>query len=88
MGMDAVKTAYDPRAPKRPVKLSLNQDLVEKANELTQDLSGEVEALLAQFVARQEQMRDTDAASLRRAAQAWGEFTQKHGSLSDEFCAF
>jgi antitoxin CcdA len=40
-------THYDTAARKRPVKLTLNEDLVVRARELTDDLSRLVESLLA-----------------------------------------
>lgn len=38
------------RGPKRPVNLRLNEALVPEARELTPDLSGTVEALLATYI--------------------------------------
>ena len=77
--------AYDTRARKRPVNLTLNEDLVKKARRLTDNLSAEVELLLAEFLLRQGRLREEEAESLRRAAQAWNEFDEVHGCLSDEF---
>lgn len=76
---------FDASARKRPVNLSLNEDLVAQARQLTDNLSGEVESLLADFVARQRKERDEHRESLHLAAMAWNAFHQKHGSLSDEF---
>ncbi len=42
-----MKAAYDPNARKRPVNLTLNEDLVNQAKGVTENLSGVVEALLA-----------------------------------------
>ena len=80
-----MKTACDARAPKRPVNLSLNEDLVAKGPELTDNLSAEVESLLAEFVERQVRLRQAEADGLRRVAAAWDEFGENHGSLADEF---
>ncbi|ENO86014.1 type II toxin-antitoxin system CcdA family antitoxin [Thauera linaloolentis] len=80
-----MKTVYDINAPKRPVNLSLNEDLVARARSLTGNLSAEVESLLADFVLRQQQLRQAEAASLRRSAAAWNVFAEKHGSFADEF---
>lgn len=82
-----MKAAYDTAAPKRPVNLSLNEDLVAQARKLTGNLSAEVESLLADYVTRQRQAQDAHRDSLRRAAKAWNGFAEKHGSLSDEFSA-
>lgn len=77
--------SFDTSARKRPVNLSLNEDLVAQARQFTDNLSAQVESLLADFVAAQRQERDAHRASLHRAAVAWNAFTEKHGSLSDEF---
>ncbi|MEB2315661.1 MAG: type II toxin-antitoxin system CcdA family antitoxin [Xanthomonadaceae bacterium] len=76
---------FDASARKRPVNLSLNEDLVAQACQLTDNLSMEVENLLADFVARQRNERDGRRDSLQRAAVEWRAFHEKHGSLSDEF---
>lgn len=83
-----MKAAFDADAPKRPVNLSLNQDLVDKARQLTGNLSAEVEGLLADFVARQAAERNEHAESLRRCARTANAFLERNGSLSDEFTAF
>ncbi|TAH46545.1 MAG: plasmid maintenance protein CcdB [Dokdonella sp.] len=83
-----MKSVFDTAAPKRPVNLSLNQDLVAKARRLTENLSAEVEGLLAEFVERQAAERDEHAQSLRRSAHVANAFLERNGSLSDEFSAF
>jgi len=80
-----MKSVFDTAAPKRPVNLSLNQDLVAKARRLTEN---EVEGLLAEFVERQAAERDEHAQSLRRSAHVANAFLERNGSLSDEFSAF
>jgi len=81
----ARKAVYDTRARKRPVNLTLNEDLVEKARRLTDNLSAEVELLLADFVLRQKRLRDEEAESLRRAAEAAKAFGERYGWFADEF---
>lgn len=83
-----MKSVFDTAAPKRPVNLSLNQDLVAKARRLTENLSAEVEGLLAEFVERKAAERDGHAQSLRRSAHVANAFLERNGSLSDEFSAF
>lgn len=80
-----MKPAYDRTAPKRPVNLSINGDLVVRARAMTDNLSAEVETLLADFVQRQTQARESEAERLRRSAAAWNAYTGKHGSFADEF---
>lgn len=77
--------AYDTRARKRPVNLTLNEDLVAKARLLTDNLSAEIEMLLADFVARERRIREQEAESLRRSAAAWNDFDERYGSFADEF---
>ena len=79
------KAAYDTRAVKKAVNLSLNEDLVARARRLTDNLSAEVEALLAEFVARHAQLREAEAERLRRSAAAWNDYDERHGSFADEF---
>lgn len=77
------KSIAQPR--KRPVNLFLNEDLVMQARVMTDNLSAEVETLLAGYVLQRQQQSDTEAERLRRSAAAWNLYTQKHGSFADEF---
>lgn len=76
---------YDTAAPKRPVNMTLNEDLVRRARGLTSNLSETVETLLAQFV------DDADTHAAERARQiaahvaANAAFVAKYGSFGDEF---
>ena len=80
-----MKTIYDPSGPKRPVNLSLNEALVAQARQMTGNLSAEVESMLADFVQRQAQLRETEARRLKRTAATWNAFADGHGSFADEF---
>ena len=44
---------YDRLAPKRPINVSLNDDLVRQARQYTRNLSGTLEDLLGDFVERE-----------------------------------
>lgn len=78
--------ASDARSPrKRPVNLSLNEDLVAQARALTDNLSAEIELLLAAYIEKHQQLRDSEAGRLRRSALAWARYAEKHGSFADEF---
>jgi antitoxin CcdA len=76
---------YDRTAPKRPVNMTLNEDLVRRVRGITPNLSETVERLLTAFVddaeardaGRQRQIDDHIAAS--------DAFVAKHGSIADEF---
>ncbi|MBX3231248.1 MAG: type II toxin-antitoxin system CcdA family antitoxin [Labilithrix sp.] len=70
---------------KRSVNLSLNAALVARARRITDNLSAEVETLLADFVAKNEALHNAEGEQLRRTATAWDDFTARHGSLADEF---
>lgn len=78
-------TFYDIDSPKRPVNLSLNQDLVALARRLTPNLSAEVETLLANFVEQRTLEIRNDRERLEKSAKAWNDFNNHHGSIADEF---
>ncbi len=74
---------------KRPVNLTLSEDLVQEAKALSGNLSATVEAMLTEYVARE---RDARAARRREAEQcckdwnavldAWGgSFADDHSTL-------
>jgi antitoxin CcdA len=79
-----MRAAYNLKAPKRPVNLSLNEDLVAQAREVTSNLSEVVESLLADFVAKEKARRDAHAKALKEAVVLWNVFGEKHGSFADE----
>lgn len=81
----AMKSAHDTRASKRPVNLSLNADLVARARSLTDNLSAEVEILLADFVQQKGREREAQAERLLRSASAWNAYADQHGVFADEF---
>ncbi len=76
---------FDRTAPKRPVNMSLNEDLVRRARGLTSNLSETVETLLAHFI------EDADAKAAEQERQiaahiaASEAFVLNYGSLADEF---
>ena len=80
-----MKAAFDAAAGKRPVNLTLNEDLVKQAKAMTDNLSGVVESLLAEFVARQRQERLQRARSVEAAMVAWNRFNAQTGSIADEY---
>jgi antitoxin CcdA len=69
---------------KRPVNLTLNEDLVSQAKGMTTNLSGVVEQLLADYVMNQNYARQEKAQQADKAAQAWNAFNDKFGSFADE----
>jgi antitoxin CcdA len=69
---------------KRPVNLTLNEDLVSQAKSMTTNLSGVVEQLLADYVTKQNNARQEKAQNADKAAQAWNAFNEKSGAFADE----
>lgn len=80
-----MKTTDAPPARKRAVNLFLSEDLVAQARSMTDNLSAEVESLLAAYVQQQQQLRDSEADRLRRSAVAWNHYAERRGSFADEF---
>ncbi len=76
---------YDANAPKRPVNMTLNEDLVRRAREYTSNLSEQVEKLLADFVIAERNRRAQEDALLDAAIRASNEFDERHGSFADEY---
>jgi len=80
-----MKITYRLDARKRPVNLTLNEDLVVQARGLTNNLSGVVEALLADYVEHERQQRITKARTIEATIATWNEFNAKRGSFADEY---
>lgn len=80
-----MKFTYNMEARKRPVNLTLNEDLVVQARVLTDNLSGVVESLLADYVERERQRRIAEARTIEATIAMWNDFNAKHGSFADEY---
>jgi len=78
-------TYYNSAASKRPVNLSLNEDLVRKVRETTGNLSEHVEMLLAAALDAEMAKRSAADALLAETLAYWNEFDAEHGSFADEF---
>jgi antitoxin CcdA len=76
---------HERRPAKRPVNLSLNEDLVREARGLTANLSDTVEALLADFVAAEKRRRAEAEAGIAALVAASNRFIEAHGAFGDEF---
>lgn len=74
---------FNSEARKRPVNLTLNEDLVVQLRGLTNNLSGVVEPLLADYVEHEHQ-RMAKAKVLEATISMWNAFNAKHGSVADE----
>lgn len=75
---------FDTTARKRPVNLTLNEDLVERARTLTNNLSGVVESLLADYVEKSVEARNQRVHAVRETVAAWNAHGAEHGSIADE----
>ena len=76
---------YNIASRKRPVNLTLNEDLVTQARDLTDNLSGVVEQLLADFVERSGQDLEQRRRAVAQAVEAWNAHGIEHGSIADEY---
>ena len=80
-----MKTAFNAAARKRPVNLTLNEELVSQAKSMTDNLSGVVELLLLQFVERESRERLLKTKAVQATSAAWNKFNAKSGSIADEY---
>lgn len=80
-----MKTTFNSEARKRPVNLTLNEDLVVQVRGLTNNLSGVVELLLADYVERERQQRLAKANTVEATVSTWNSFNARHGSFADEY---
>ena len=72
-------------ARKRPVNLTLSEDLVSQARTMTDNLSGVVESLLAEFIDRQSRERLAKTKAVEATVAAWNTFNLESGSIADEY---
>lgn len=79
------RTGYDLKAPRRPVSLSLNSDLLSRVEPLTNDLSATVELLLGGYLESTQPNRGNGAEALGSVVEAVNALHDRNGFLSDEF---
>lgn len=70
---------------KRPVNLTLSDDVVQQARGLTSNLSATVETLLADYVLQQNQTQHSRRQEAAKSAQVWNDFNADAGSFADEY---
>jgi antitoxin CcdA len=75
---------YDTAARKRPVNLTLNEDLVDQTRKITGNLSGVVESLLADYLAQEKQRHAAQTEVAKATVLVWTNFAESHGSFADE----
>jgi antitoxin CcdA len=81
----AMKTISQANARKRPVNLTLNEDLVEQAKGMTGNLSAVVERLLSDYVRNERRERLTRPEAVAQTVALWNKFNSSKGSFADEY---
>lgn len=76
----ASHAVYDRQAVKKPTRLRVNSDLLEKAHKLGVDVAATLEDALASEVQRKQ--RDTWREENRDAIEAYNEHVAQHGVFS------
>lgn len=74
-----------PSTRKRPVNLTLSDELVQQARTMTSNLSAVVETLLVDYVRQQTQAQQSRRQEATLTAQAWNNFNAGTGSFADEY---
>lgn len=75
---------FDRSAPRRPVNLNLNSDLVERCKAEVGNLSAHVEELLAVDLEKRTPAAEAEKRRIERAVDAFSALYEAHGSLSEE----
>lgn len=79
-----MKSTLHTTTPKRPFNLTLSESIVEQARAFTGNLSGTVDTLLADFVARETAVRRDRQKVRDEVCDALNHFNAVHGSFADE----
>jgi antitoxin CcdA len=73
------------RGPKRPVNMTLSEDLVIEARKLTGNLSETVERLLAEFIASERTKDNKKERRIDVTIAMLNDLYDRHGGLGEEF---
>jgi antitoxin CcdA len=73
------------RGPKRPVNMTLSENLVREARRLTGNLSETVDQLLAEFVATKRAKNNEKERRIDATIAMLNDLHDRHGGLGDEF---
>jgi len=79
-----MKRDFDAAARKRPVNLTLNEDLVNQAKSLTDNLSQVVESLLSGYLAKARDEQLAKSKAVQSTVRLWNDFNSRSGSIADE----
>ena len=79
-----MKLVYNADARKRAVNLTLNEDLLAHVREVTENLSGVVESLLAEYLAKERQRQSARAKIVESTVALGNEFADRTGSFADD----
>lgn len=82
-----MKSNHNLNARKRPVNLTLNENLVNQAKSMTDSLSAVVESLLEDFVAREQRDRLAKSKAVEATVTLWNKFNDEQGSFADEYAS-
>ncbi len=80
-----MKPASRAQVAKRPFNLLLNEATVQQARVFTPNLSSTVEALLAEYVAREQAALSAHQRLGDAVADTWNAFHAAQGSIADEY---
>ncbi len=83
--MRRTSAGYDVTAAKKRINITVNEDLLHAAQSQTDNLSGTIEALLADWLQAERRKQDDDREHRRRVAAAWREFDERCGRFADEW---
>lgn len=72
------------QARKRPVNLTLNEDLVAQARSLSGNLSAVVERLLADYIAYENTQAEARNKAFEQSIAVWNDFATGQGSYADD----
>jgi antitoxin CcdA len=79
------QVGHDRKGAKRPVNLSLDEELVRQARTMTPNLSETVESLLAGYIQAEQARRAEADRRIDALVAASNGFIAAHGAFGDEF---
>jgi antitoxin CcdA len=77
--------SYVARGAKKPVNMTLSEDLVREARLLTRNLSETVEQLLCSFVDQERKRREDKQRRIDATVRALNEHDERFGTWGDEY---